>query len=105
MITGSNQPSNVYSVPTITINVLLFFLIIALIIIAVTIIAYFCYHANDKKIEQLKKLIREPLTEQESRLITEYRNLNDQNKQVVDNAVKDLTTDNTNTSYTPLSKE
>lgn len=90
MLEGDSIASNKQPPPEITMNLGLFLMIIFLIIGMAIFIAFICYHAKDKKLDNLKKLIQNPLSEQEIKLITDYRKLNDQNKQVITDAVQNL---------------
>ncbi len=104
MITGDNIPGNQQPAPIISINIGWFLLIIFLIVGLAILIAFICYHAKDKKIEQYKKLVKTPLTENELQLLNNYRKLTDKDKQIINNATKDLLNDNANINNTTLSK-
>lgn len=102
---ADNIPSNTTNPIEITMNIGWFLLIIFLIVGLAIFIAFVCYHAKDKKIEQYKKLAKNQLTKNELKLLANYRKLNDEDKQVIENAAKDLATENANDNFTPLSKE
>lgn len=106
MITGDGIPGNANTNSlNITMNIGWLLLIIFLIVGVAIFIAFICYHAKDKKIEQLKKLIKEQPTDKEIQLIIEYRKLSNNNQKVIDNAVKDLNDDTTYNRNTPFTKE
>lgn len=105
MITGDDKPGNLQPPPEITMNIGLFLMIIFIIVGIAALIAFICYHAKDKKIKQLNKLIQIPLSEREQQLILNYRNLSDNEKQIVDNATSEiLGKDTKNTEGHNLSK-
>ena len=103
MLEGDSIAGNKQLPPEITMNLGLFLALLFIIIGLAIFIAFVCYHAKDKKLNNLKKLIQEPLSEQEIKLITDYRRLNDQNKQVINDAIQnlnDIKTDTDNSEQT-----
>lgn len=87
---GDNIAGNKPQAQTITMYLGFFLIIIFLLIGLTLLIAFICYHAKDKKIEKLKKLIREQPNDKEIKLISNYRNLNDKDKQTIENAITTL---------------
>lgn len=87
---GDNIAGNRPEPQMITMYLGIFLMIIFILVCIAIFVAFICYHAKDKKIKQLKKLIREQLNDKEVKIINIYRNLNDKDKQVIENTINTL---------------
>lgn len=94
MITGSNVPSNTritsYLSPEAETIIILFLCIAIIIAIILSIVLYQKYKEN----KYLKSFTKSDITEEEQQLINNYRNLNIQGKNIINNTCKSLIDNN-----------
>ena len=93
-ITEGNQPSNIpaYEVDLNNGGWTIIIILIS-IVIALTIILCVKCSLLQNKINSLKKLLKNELNNKEIKMVITYRELNNDNKTVIDNAFKTLTKD------------
>ena len=64
--------------------------ILIALIVFLFIIAVFVYINSNKKLQKLKEFYKSDLSEKERNLLTQYRKLNDTDKNVIEDTVKSL---------------
>ena len=96
-ITGDDKPGNIPSYEVDlnnggwTVIIILICLVLALVIIL-----FVTYHMYHSKMDSLKKLMKNELSENEMRIILTYRKLNDNNKAIITGTLKTLENNNEN---------
>lgn len=100
MVTGDNIPdnANANSFDLNTGGWILIAILIAIIVI-LFIIAIEIHTKNEKKIRKLEEFYKIDLSEKERKLLTQYRNLNETDKTIIEDTIKSLNTNHINNKH------